>query len=545
MNGPENCIIDSEADGRAFRFFKGEEADSIVDGFTIINGDVLTFGAGILCVHTSPTIRNCYLKDNAGSGITCSNGSPTVESCRFENNAPAIQVLDNSDVFMDACELTSNLVGLFVDGLGTATAVNCSFSLNVNSVSSFGGGVRSLGNCNFESCVFENNTAFGGAGIYMKIGTVRDCMIRNNTASSTGGGIHITVGGNAQSINCEITGNTASEGGGVWSEANSSLVRCRVEHNVAVFSGGGVHLRGNGITMISGCTLVNNESGDNGGAIEVSSCCGASTLQVNNSIIAKNLSWGNGGGVNNDRLLGLNNATVAQNVAVGRGGGVATDDDGSTAIANSILWKNIATVGPQLATQDTSNLDVIYSDLEGGPTEVSGAGNVSFFSNIDSDPLFADMPAGDYHILQNSPCIDAGDPQFVPDEGETDIDGEPRVVGDAVDMGADEFHDCDGNGLPDVLELLEGSAADCNENNTIDSCDIDNGTSFDKNSNGVPDECDCPADLDGSGEVEAADLAELLSSWGPCGGCPADFDGDGDVDAANLAGLLSAWGPCE
>lgn len=54
----------------------------------------------------------------------------------------------------------------------------------------------------------------------------------------------------------------------------------------------------------------------------------------------------------------------------------------------------------------------------------------------------------------------------------------------------------------------------------------------------------CPADLDGDGDVDAADLAELLSSWGPCVGCPADFDGDGDVDAADLADLLAAWGAC-
>ena len=55
----------------------------------------------------------------------------------------------------------------------------------------------------------------------------------------------------------------------------------------------------------------------------------------------------------------------------------------------------------------------------------------------------------------------------------------------------------------------------------------------------------CPADLDGDGVVDAADLAELLASWGPCEGCPADFNGDGVVDAADLADLLAAWGPCE
>ena len=53
-----------------------------------------------------------------------------------------------------------------------------------------------------------------------------------------------------------------------------------------------------------------------------------------------------------------------------------------------------------------------------------------------------------------------------------------------------------------------------------------------------------PGDLDGNGVIDAADLAILLGSWGPCPNCPADFDGDGDVDAADLAQVLGAWGLC-
>ncbi len=54
----------------------------------------------------------------------------------------------------------------------------------------------------------------------------------------------------------------------------------------------------------------------------------------------------------------------------------------------------------------------------------------------------------------------------------------------------------------------------------------------------------CPADLDGDGEVSAADLAQLLGAWGPNPGHPADFNGDDVVNAADLAQLLGAWGPC-
>ncbi|MFO0827289.1 MAG: hypothetical protein U0572_03980 [Phycisphaerales bacterium] len=52
----------------------------------------------------------------------------------------------------------------------------------------------------------------------------------------------------------------------------------------------------------------------------------------------------------------------------------------------------------------------------------------------------------------------------------------------------------------------------------------------------------CPADIDGSGTVDGADLGLLLGSWGSSG--PADIDGSGTVDAADLGLLLGAWGLC-
>lgn len=52
-------------------------------------------------------------------------------------------------------------------------------------------------------------------------------------------------------------------------------------------------------------------------------------------------------------------------------------------------------------------------------------------------------------------------------------------------------------------------------------------------------------DLDGDGDTDAADLAQLLGSWGQCPLCPADLSGDGVIDATDLAFLLGNWGPCE
>jgi hypothetical protein len=73
----------------------------------------------------------------------------------------------------------------------------------------------------------------------------------------------------------------------------------------------------------------------------------------------------------------------------------------------------------------------------------------------------------------------------------------------------------------------------------INSDDWDDG-----GGNRFYDECpDCPADLDGNGRVDGADLSFLLASWAASGG-PADITGDGLVDGSDLSTLLGFWGTC-
>ena len=58
-------------------------------------------------------------------------------------------------------------------------------------------------------------------------------------------------------------------------------------------------------------------------------------------------------------------------------------------------------------------------------------------SNLDNeDPLF--VGSGDYHLTTSSPCINSGD-NDAPDLPATDKDGNHRILGGTVDMGAYEF----------------------------------------------------------------------------------------------------------
>lgn len=78
--GPATCIIDchgsQDEPHRGFYFHRGEDAMSIVEGFTIRGSGPADFpweGAAVACSHSAPQIRDCRIQDN-GYGISCEGG---------------------------------------------------------------------------------------------------------------------------------------------------------------------------------------------------------------------------------------------------------------------------------------------------------------------------------------------------------------------------------------------------------------------------------------------------------------------------------------
>ncbi len=90
------------------------------------------------------------------------------------------------------------------------------------------------------------------------------------------------------------------------------------------------------------------------------------------------------------------------------------------------------------------------------------------------------------------------------------------------------YTDCNGNGLFDLIDVLQGVSQDCNGNGVPDECDTASGSSADCNGNGVPDECDVLActssDCNWNGIPDECDVAGGASQDGNDNGVPDECE---------------------
>jgi len=260
----------------------------------------------------------------------------------------------------------------------------------------------------------------GGGVFCLSNATVFDCIISNNAAISSGGGV---FGGTLS--NCTLVQNSASHGGGA---ASSTLNNCLIIGNSAYFGGGADS------ATLNHCTLAGNSAGAGGGAT-------FSTLK--NCVLSSNAAIFGGGGYDstlNDCLLTgnsatnwgggvisctLNGCTLAGNSAANGGGAsIGLPETPAMVMNNCIIYYNTASSS---ANYDSSTLNYCCTT----PLPTGGAGNIT------NEPIFVDLVNGDFHLQSNSPCINAGNNSYVTNS--TDLDGNPRISGGTVDIGAYEF----------------------------------------------------------------------------------------------------------
>jgi endonuclease/exonuclease/phosphatase family metal-dependent hydrolase len=256
-DGPEVTILDATGRGASVVTCRsGEQADSILDGFTLTGGRGTTvgsyqYGGGMYNLNSSPTVTHCIFTANTlasqGGGMWNDNSNPTVTDCTFSNNAVA-----------------HNGGGMY-NANSSPTVKHCAFTGN-----------KSL------------SAAYGGGGMFNNAGSpvATDCTFSNNTANADGGGMYNYSNSSPIITNCRFAGNRAANyGGGMFNNASRpKLTNCILEWNTAQkASGGGLANYGSNSILIN-CTLYANGSPPAGGGIRNWD----STLALTNCIV-----WGN------------------------------------------------------------------------------------------------------------------------------------------------------------------------------------------------------------------------------------------------------------
>ncbi|MEN8221122.1 MAG: Ig domain-containing protein [Pseudomonadota bacterium] len=364
-----------------------------------------------------------------GRILTVSSGAVTIEGLSFQNGkvssdgggaiyASATVNITNSSFSGNSASYGGAVVYFHYSG----NITNSSF--NNNRASDYGGALyfQSFGNIS-NSSFNGNNASYGGAVLFNSSGNITNTSFSSNNASNHGGAVYFQSYGNI--IDSSFSSNSASENGGAVSFYGSgNIINSSFSSNSAE-NGGAVSFYGSG--NITNSSFSNNRA-SYGGAV---SFYGFGNI-INSSFSSNSAE--NGGAV---YLYSGNiiNSTLCKNSASNSGGAFY----GSGTIVNSIFAQNQASEETNDITP-TGELHVDYTLVN----NISGDVNLGAHF-IMGDPRFVDAENGDFRLRADSPAINVGDSSviesypFLKDEAEIDLDGNRRLVGEGIDLGAYEY----------------------------------------------------------------------------------------------------------
>jgi hypothetical protein len=220
------------------------------------------------------------------------------------------------------------------------------------------------------------------------------------------------LSGNQAEVDSQQSGETAyAYGGGAY---GCALNNCTLNGNgagayQANFGYSELYAYGGGAysCALNNCTLISNAAG-------ASAYTGGQ----------QGFAHGAGGGASSCRLR---NCTLVNNTAYAPYGGIGGGADYYSERFNCIAWHNYS-----------------LSDLDPAPEceDCDSPGRLSGDTWF-GDPLFVDTNGwANLRLQSNSPCINAGNNSYLTNSylaNSFDLDGNPRIVGGTVDIGAYEF----------------------------------------------------------------------------------------------------------
>jgi len=284
-------IIDCGGSSRAFTFNHGEDANTLINGFTIINASSLEGPGGAIYIDAdcSPTLANLIISD-----------------CSAATDGGAIYV-----------------------GPGSSPSLRKVMISNCSVTNADGGAVyvSSNGQPDFIGCTITNCSAFGGYGgaVYCATGSwplFIDCTFAENAAGYDGGGIYYAQDGNSTINGCTFTGNTAGyAGGGIAYDVRciSEVNGCTFTHNTATEDGGGAILySSDNLILVIDSNFADNAANYGGALYFDPNCLGT----IAHTVLVENDANGNGGAIflDRDNYVDFNDCDISYNTAACGGG---------------------------------------------------------------------------------------------------------------------------------------------------------------------------------------------------------------------------------
>jgi len=341
---------------------------------------------------------------------------------------------------------------------------------------SYGGGIHALSSTlKLNDSSISNNTVLNGNPFYITYGsaifadstslTFNNSSVSNNTGEFASA-VEFRSTGNTSTLTINNSTFNGNQGGGV--SANNTTPPVLATINNSIFSGNGLEGLSIGEGVINNSIISNNNLDSDffsGSALNV----GGGEVTVNNSTISNNLY--NGAIFVNYGTLTLNNTTVTGNkrardprprITLPETGGIDILRNVTLNLNNSIIAGNrgifdggneigtfVSRAGVNTFQPDTNVTINVNNSLIGD----SGAPGQTFFApppingNAIINPAAIDnilAPLADnggstqtHALVEGSPAIDAGDCITHP-AGTEDQRGEPRIQGNACDLGAFE-----------------------------------------------------------------------------------------------------------
>ncbi len=310
-----------------------------------------------------------------------------------------------------------------------------------STASNQGGGVTTTAAATIRDCRIAKNTGICSTVNLVDGAKLLRCRVDENFHSASGHHVGVHMVGSALAEDCEVITNDSSarnsnSDASAFRIDGGTIRRCVVTNNFNSLGsyGHAGAIKTGGTCLIENCLVAGN-TGSYGG-----------NFPKNTSGVAAGIYVSKAGCV-------VRNCTIADNMGTGRGG-IRVHGDGYLRLENSIVWGNVDIVYDTTTT--AANTTKTMTDWNISNLSQRYATNVCstiFFGegSLATDPLFVDAKHGDYRLAANSPCRNAGYAR-PGDDAATDLAGNARVVGGAIDIGCFEGTSAEPSVTPPAIQ---------------------------------------------------------------------------------------------